>query len=101
FRDRAPDLVTAGVPLQALLEPLLHLVAGKRRLQVVRLLVDGPAETGQHEALTVHRDFEIMGQLETADDVDRLAIETGTDHVLAVGGKVVADQDSAAGADRE
>ena len=101
LRNATPIGVRSGRDLQALLEALLHLVAGERRLQVVRLLVLRAAEPRQDDALAVERDFEIVLELETADDVDRLAIEPRADHVLAVDGEVVADGDAAARADRQ
>jgi hypothetical protein len=78
---------------------LLHLIAGESRLQVVRLLVHRSAETGEDDALAVQRHFEVVGQLEAADDVDRLAIEPRTDHVLPIRREVMPDQDPAASPD--
>src|SRR5678815_922874 len=85
----------------ALLEALFHLVARKRRLEIVGLFVLRSAEAREDDSLAIERDLEIVLQLETANDVDRLAIETWTDHVLAVNGEVVTNQDAAASADRK
>ena len=101
LEERHADRVRARRDLQPLLEALLHLVAGQRRLQVVRLFVLRAAEPRQDDALAVEGDFEVVLELETADDVDRFPIEPRADHVLAVDREVVADRDAAARADRQ
>ena len=97
--ERDADVVHSRRDGQALLKALLHLVAGQRRLQVVGLLVLRSAEAREDDALAVERDLEIVLQLETANDVDRLAIESRADHVLAINREVVANEDAAARAD--
>ena len=91
----------SGGDLQALLKALLHLVAGERWLEIIRLLVLRSAEPRQDDALTVECDFEIVLEFETADDVDGLAIEPRADDVFAVDGEIVVDGDAAARAHRQ
>src|SRR4029453_8165142 len=87
--------------LGALFEALLHFVAGQRWLEVVRLFVFGAAESRQHDALAVESDLQVVFQLQAADDVDGLAIETRADDVLPIDREVVANHYAAACADRK
>ena len=80
----------------ALLEALLHLVAGERGLEVIGLFVFRAAEARQHDPLAIERDLEIVLELETPDDVDRFAVQARADDVLAVNREVVADDDATA-----
>ena len=91
----------SGSDWHALLKPLLHLVAGERGLEVVGLFVLRATEARQHDALPVEGHLEIVLQLESANDIDGLAVETRADQVLAVDREVVADQDAAARAHGE
>ena len=90
-----------GFHREAFLKALLQLVARRRRIQVVRLLVFRTAESSEQDPLAVEGDFEIVRRLQPANDVDGFPIQLRADHVFAVDGEVVPQEDAAARADRQ
>ena len=101
FRNATPSACGPAFTGMRSRKRVSSVVARRRRVQVVRLLVLRAAEAGEVDALAVERDLEIVRDFEAADDVDGLAVQPRLDDVLAIDREGVADQDAAARADRQ